>query len=208
MITVRMKKCMNSCPDVNIEKMAKLCKNDKILPTIKVVRVCNLANLEPLFEENNLKAVLMLRDPRAIAFERAKGVFNSWNSEQIVNNIKWMCVDMGKSLQLAAGNRSPLWLKNKLIVVRAEDVLLNKNQEHWMENINKFTHLEESKSNWDTLLQTENKTIFNWRRESLSNFNFETVKGVERVCADLMQLAGYKSVSSQEDLQLTEKRLF
>ena len=200
-------KCMNSCPDVNIEKMANLCKNDKILPTIKVVRVCNLANLEPLFEESNLKAVLMLRDPRAIAFERAKGVFKSWNSEQIVNNIKWMCVDMGKSLQLAAGSSSPLWLKKKLIVVRAEDVLLNKNQ-NWMENINKFTHLEESQSNWESLSQIENKTIFNWRKESLSNFNFETVKGVERVCADLMQLAGYKSVSSEEDLQLTEKRLF
>jgi len=188
--------------------MTELCTNDKILPTIKVVRVCNLANLEPLFEESQLKAVLMLRDPRAIAFERANGVFKSWNSEQIVTNIKWMCSDMGKSLELASGSDSPVWLRKRLVVVRAEDVLIKENEE-WMAHIEKFTHLEKSiSSNWKNVLEKENSTMFNWRIQSLSNFNFQTVKEVERVCGDFMKLAGYKSVGSEEDLKRTDTILF
>lgn len=201
-------KCMNSCPDVNTGRMTELCTNDKILPTIKVVRVCNLANLEPLFEESRLKAVLMLRDPRAIAFERANGVFKSWNSEQIVTNIKWMCSDMGKSLELAAGDNSPVWLRKRLVVVRAEDILIREN-EKWMGHIEKFAHLEKSTSlNWRNVLEKENSTMFDWRSQSLSNFNFQTVKEVERVCGYFMKLAGYKSVGSEEDLKRSDKILF
>lgn len=192
--------CIKECPDVELEKINQLCEEK--LPTIKLVRICNLANLEPVVKNRNLKVVVVLRDPRSVAFKRAN-VFSSWSKDQLVNNVKWMCHDMTKSLKLALQEQPP-WLEDRLMIVRAEDVLPNAT--FWLDSLSKFSAIGTEKINNEEFLEQESEQAQAWRN-SQNGMTFEMVEEIQEVCSEMMQLSGYKMLSDAADLADISKRL-
>merc|ERR1739848_848957 len=143
--------CINSCPDVDLKLASNLCKTK--LPVTKVIRLCNLNSLEPIMSED-FKAILFLKDPRDIAENRAK-LFKSWSTDQIINSIKWTCLDTFKSLKSILVESKP-WTQNKFLLIRAEDV--QSNRQRWIDNIMAFSGLDkDSKGMNDYIKNAEAK---------------------------------------------------
>jgi hypothetical protein len=147
----------------------------------------------------DFKAILFLKDPRDIAENRAK-LFKSWSTDQIINSIKWTCLDTFKSLKSILVESKP-WTQNKFLLIRAEDV--QSNRQRWIDNIMAFSGLDkDSKGMNDYIKNAEAKfasdfgKIENWRNSTkLTN---SAIKQIESVCSNMMSLTGY--LPSDENL--------
>ena len=196
------KMCLKHCPNIEVHDLNRVCEEKVTI--MKIIRICNIANLAPVLNRQNfnLKILMVLRDPRAVAFSRLKR-YPSWNLANVISNLKWTCLDWQKSLEQAFFVDDD-WLANKFMVVRVEDFFGAVN--FFTETSSGFLGLQEQ----DVLGQVsgfiaENEGEIRDRKENYydwrSDIDFEIVGGVQRVCEKAMALAGYKMVASLEELK-------
>ena len=195
-------KCLKDCPNVEIQELNKVCQEK--LTIMKIIRICNIASLAPILNslKFNLKILMVLRDPRAVAFSRLKR-YPNWSSTNVINNLKWTCLDWQKSLEQAFFVDDE-WLMNKFMVVRVEDFFGE--VQFLTEASSEFLGLQKS----EVLGQVsefvgENEGEIREREENFddwrSEIDFEIVEGVQKVCGKAMALAGYKLVASLDELK-------
>lgn len=188
-------KCINQCPGIDLNQLTSVCQEKTPVVTIK--RVCNLAALEKVVTGKDYKMVVMFKDPRAIAESRIKA-FSTWSKDQIVSNMKWTCLDMARSMNIA--NSDPEWTENKIMMVRAED--LAENEGTWMKNILNFTGLD----NVEVKKKESLQKIQSWRFGK--SMSYDLIQRVQEVCKDLMSLTNYKLVMTEEELKDKEMKFY
>jgi len=204
--------CYSHCPDVNLEQAANVCS--RTLPVIKTIRLCDLELLQDSAEKysENLKIIILVRDPRGI-FNSRRQVMTHLNHEELLNNIKWTCRHNIKNLK---DMKTESWLNktNSIRIYRFEDIALNPAE--MAENIFNFCGLNISDSilNWisDNTRQNsggvysihKNSTnvAFKWRHELKKNEILDIQK--DQICGQFFELFGYKIMKENEIENLTE----
>jgi len=198
--------CMSNCGDVDLFEARKVCSGSDILPVAKIIRICNINSLEPLLTSgNDFKSIYILKDPRAIAENRSK-MFTSWTDDQIVNSLKWTCLDTVKSLQTILVTQ-PDWAENKFLVLRAEDFFENK--KNWIENVLNFSKLGQDDHVTNQLEETQknqNENVDSWRNGQ--TLSYKVIKRIEGVCSEMMHLSGYKILEDEKMMQNFDIKLY
>ena len=107
--------CVKRCPNIEATDLNQACK--RLFSVFKVIRLCSVASLAPLLEKQGLKAVMTLRDPRAVAVYRAKHN-KGWTMKTVINNLKWVCVDWQRSLEQVFFIDDD-WMKSRFMIQKA-----------------------------------------------------------------------------------------
>ena len=204
------KRCMQSCPEVEINDVATVCQQKTSI--MKIIRICNLEKFAGLMNVNkNLKVLSVLRDPRAVGFSRMKW-FKNWNLQNVITNMKWTCLDWQKSLEQAFFV-DPSWMKNRFMVLRVEDYFGAEGGgvTFWTKISSQFLGVDENFEDnffkfYEGEIRDRKENYDDWRWSD--DINFEMVAGVQEVCGKFMELAGYKNVNSIEELKNKDVRLW
>ncbi|XP_061667106.1 carbohydrate sulfotransferase 3-like [Syngnathoides biaculeatus] len=217
-------RCRNTrCGPLNLTMASESCLL-KEHRAIKVVRVRQLEILRPLAEDPrlNVKFIQLVRDPRAVLSSRMvafPGKYKTWNNwltnkdadidDNEVKKLKSNCDNIRMSVEL--GLRQPLWLRNRYMLVRYEDVArspVNKASEMY-----KFTGIPFTPQVKDWILKStqvskENRGLYSTQKNSTEQVEkwrfslpYKAVQLVQKVCGSTLKLFGYRFVTSEEMLR-------
>lgn len=172
---------------------------------MKLVRA-RITMAEPLLVDRNLnvRALLLVRDPRAVYFSRQN--FEDCNLYPDCYNMKYYC----KFLSVDYLNAALLLKKfpDKLKVLRFED--LAKNTSGMARELLSFFQLPYNEESDKFLARHTNHTFgtkystFRDTKDVLSNWmkhlNMSVINEIQNVCADAMKVFGYKLVTDESQL--------
>lgn len=199
--------------DTCMTKIQTLCHRSSsvILKTIRV----SMALLPSLLEKfPDLRVIHLLRDPRGILDSRRRGGFlRNTGFEQSARSLCDLLrinIEYSKILQRQFPDRittvlyedlaeSPLELSHKLY--RHLHLEYSDNFEEWV-----FNHTSAGTPNnsyYGTIRSNSSQTSQSWRKR----LKFEDVKAIEKTCAGVIELIGFRNVTDKEDLQNTTRTL-
>lgn len=172
-------------------------------------------------KSNNFRIIYIIRDPRGMAASRVKiGYGWSTKTEKGLDMIKNICENLNSNInyikkqqQLGTSFNQNNWLRNKILIIRYEDLTLNSLEV--ADKVYKFLNLENSKGyqsvknwatsevrrkkrgTWDTdrSKETALKSISKWSKI----LNFEVINSIQENCGPVFENLGYKKVK-EEDL--------
>ncbi|KAF5897523.1 carbohydrate sulfotransferase 1-like [Clarias magur] len=226
--------CRKKCRLLNLTLASMACQSRSHV-SIKTVRIPQVSDLRLLTEDPrlDLRIIHLVRDPRAILASRITAfpdqfiAWKIWNATDRqphyvdLGQITKTCQDMEYSVDI--GLKKPAWLHRRYLLVRYEDLALN--PEAKAKEIYKFLDLDIDNKVLTWISQNTNatssaKSKYSTSRDSKTtteswrlHLGFDIVKTVQKLCNNTLDLLGYKTVQSEEELRnirnsLVEPRTF
>ncbi|XP_063044251.1 carbohydrate sulfotransferase 1-like [Engraulis encrasicolus] len=216
--------CVKKCTNLNMTLAAESCR-ERRHTAIKIVRVPEIGDLRALVEDPrlNLKVIQLVRDPRGILSSRIETFRDTYRLWRIwratgrkpynldLTQLTMVCDDFLSSV--STGLSHPYWLKGKYMIVRYEDLARNP--------------LQKTKEMYDYLGLPMDKNVVDWIqantrgsnellakhkygtvRDSAANaeswrlkLSIEMVDYTQTVCQKILNILGYKSVKTADELK-------
>jgi len=187
----------STCKPVNHQTMNGLC-HERPITALKLIRYCDLNAMELLANNEDVKTIVLFRDPRGIFISRNK-IFN--NAARAIKTIEKTCKYYHQAVQKVKEKR--------IFSIRYEDMssdplttaqtiyefighLIPSELSDWIE---RSTSESASGGTYSTV-RNSTATMTAWRK----SISFENALAVQNHCADFMRLAGYNLVAKPIDL--------
>ncbi|XP_071854521.1 carbohydrate sulfotransferase 1-like isoform X2 [Apostichopus japonicus] len=197
-----------------LTKLSEACREQDSV-AIKLIRLQDIAYLEPLSYYLDLRIIHLVRDPRPTEISRMKTLPNQDLIRRKGKSAKDevdLCQHMQRNLQYWI--KPPEWMVGKYLLVRYEDVAMNPVQK--AAEIYNFVglSLNDNVTKWlikntqcNSTIQICNETFGTFRNTSAvinrwrDVMSWRLVKRVQSVCKAPMNLLGYRIVKSENDLR-------
>ncbi|KAM6973505.1 carbohydrate sulfotransferase 1-like [Aplochiton taeniatus] len=216
--------CVRKCGELNMTLATEACR-DKRHVAIKTVRVPEVSDLKALVEDPrlNLKVVQLVRDPRGILASRIETFRDTYRLWRVwratgrrpyslnLGQLNTVCEDFLSSVSAALAR--PAWLRGRYMLLRYEDLARNplqktrelyeylglpleRNVEDWVLNNTRGSSDPSAKHKYATVRDSA-ANAESWRQK----LSYEIVDYTQTVCRPVLQLLGYKPVSSVDELK-------
>ena len=172
---------------------------------VKTVRISDIGSLKGLITDHslNVKILHLVRDPRATS--------NSRQDIHDPDNPRAECAKMENNLKYWLD--PPDWIKDRYMLLRYED--LAERSHYTLEAVYSFLNLkapssvvkwfdintkavDKTRNKWSHTRQS-NKTAHAWRTSP--RLKFDKILSAQRDCENVMQLLGYRPVTSQVQMR-------
>ncbi|XP_077985258.1 carbohydrate sulfotransferase 1-like [Glandiceps talaboti] len=218
------------CPDVDVQYLKEKCHSYDTM-VFKSIRVDDISSMFPLLKDPcfDLNVVFLVRDPRAVASSRKHFKFHTRSYKSLLSlklvkeagdtttelhpaNIHDYCKWLSRNVAMIIG--APKWAKEKITVLRYEDVVTNVTQKafdiynyfglkmtgevtHW---IDENTHVrdkqaKDARGSMDTK-RNSSSAAQAWR----SDLRIDDVMLVQDACGRVMEQLDYKVIDSEDEL--------